>query len=246
MALTYASYLQTDELLALQRPLSPGPEHDEHLFIVVHQVHELWFKQILHELDQWCRRMQERQISLALGTLRRVMRIVGLLNAQSGILETMTPIAFSSFRQRLETASGFQSAQFREIEALLGIHNTGLPEEPQARAKLVARREAPNMWAHFVRYAKGLGLTLAPDGENPAQDEALLDLYRHHPQAANLAERLVDLDAGIQEWRYRHIKMVQRTIGAKLGSAGSAGVAYLESTLSKVAFPALWRVRTLM
>lgn len=250
MSLTYGSYLQTDELLALQRPLSPGPEHDELLFIVFHQVYELWFKQVLHELDEWARRLDADQPSRALHSMHRVMRILKVMVGQVDVVETMTPLEFSSFRDRLDSASGFQSAQFRELEAVLGFHETNTiahfaPDSPQ-RKRIQARREAPTLWDHFVRYAQRQGFALSKDLEDETQDAQVLRLYQEHPEAANIAERLVDLDEGIQEWRYRHLKMVQRTIGVKMGTGGSLGVTYLESTLRKVAFPPLWRVRALM
>lgn len=250
MSLTYGSYLKTDELLDLQRPLSPGPEHDELLFIVFHQVYELWFKQVLHELDEWCRRLDAGQTSRAMHSMHRVMRILKVMVGQVDVVETMTPLEFSSFRDRLDTASGFQSAQFRELEAILGFQDANTithfaPDSPQ-RKRIQARRDAPSLWDHFVRYAKRQGFPLLSNMGDETQDPELLRLYREHPEAANIAERLVDLDEGIQEWRYRHLKMVQRTIGVKMGTGGSVGVAYLESTLRKVAFPPLWRVRALM
>lgn len=250
MAQTYASYLKTDELLQLQQPLSQGPEHDELLFIVIHQVYELWFKQVLHELDEWGRRMNQGEIHRAQRSMNRVLRILKVMVGQIDVLETMTPLEFSSFRDRLDTASGFQSAQFREVEAALGFREAKtiahFASDSPARARIEARRKAPSLWDGFVNYAQTQGFTLSSDHEDEAQDAELLRLYKEHPEAAGVAERLVDLDEGIQEWRYRHVKMVQRTIGVKMGTGGSAGVAYLRSTLTKVAFPALWRVRAMM
>lgn len=250
MVQTYASYLQTHELLTLQRPLSEGPEHDEMLFIIIHQVYELWFKQVLHELDEWARRLEQGQVDRAQRSMNRVLRILKVMVGQIDVLETMTPLEFSSFRDRLDTASGFQSAQFRELEATLGFREAKtiahFPEQSPERARIVARRQAPSLWEHFVQYCKAQGFALLCDPKDEAQDQELLRLYKNHPQACAVAERLVDLDEGIQEWRYRHVKMVQRTIGVKMGTGGSAGVAYLQSTLAKIAFPALWRVRALM
>lgn len=250
MAQTYASYLKTDELLQLQKPLSQGPEHDELLFIVIHQVYELWFKQVLHELDEWGRRMEQGEIHRAQRSMNRVLRILKVMVGQIDVIETMTPLEFSSFRDRLDTASGFQSAQFREVEAALGFREAKTiahfaPDSPD-RARIEARRKAPSLWDCFVQYAQAKGFSLSADQDDESQDAELLRIYKDHPEAASVAERLVDLDEGIQEWRYRHVKMVQRTIGVKMGTGGSAGVAYLRSTLSKVAFPALWRVRAMM
>lgn len=250
MPQTYGSYLQTQSLLSLQRPLSDGPEHDEMLFIVIHQVYELWFKQVLHEIDEWARRLSSKKVHRAQHSMNRVLRILKVMVNQIDVLETMTPLEFSSFRDRLDTASGFQSAQFREVEAVLGfreaktvVHFAPSSKEYQS---IQARRSAPTMWDHFVDYAKTLGFELKNDPLDESQDSELLRIYQDHPEIAAVAERLVDLDEGIQEWRYRHVKMVQRTIGIKMGTGGSPGVAYLQSTLSKVAFPALWRVRAQM
>lgn len=250
MPQTYGSYLQTESLLSLQRPLSDGPEHDELLFIVIHQVYELWFKQVLHELDEWTLRLSKEQVHRAQHSMNRVLRILKVMVSQIDVLETMTPLEFSSFRDRLDTASGFQSAQFRELEATLGFreaktiaHFAPSSQEYQA---IQARRSAPTLWEHFVDYANTLGFALKHDPLDEDQDPELLRIYHDHPETAAVAERLVDLDEGIQEWRYRHVKMVQRTIGVKMGTGGSPGVAYLRSTLSKVAFPALWRVRAQM
>jgi tryptophan 2,3-dioxygenase len=201
-------------LLGAQRPLSD--EHDELLFIVVHQVYELWFKQLLHELRHLQRRFEAGDTAHALHTLKRVLAILKVAVAQIDVLETMTPRQFLGFRSRLEAASGFQSEQFRQLEALVG-------EE---------------LFGSFLAYLAGQG--------HPADDDvegALLAAYRDDGEPAQIAERLVDLDEGLQEWRYRHVKMVQRTIGDKHGTGGSPGVAYLQSTLFKPAFPELWAIR---
>lgn len=256
-AVTYGSYLAIDELLALQRPRSPGPEHDEMLFIVIHQVYELWFKEILHELDQAMRWLDAADASRAQHTMRRILTILKVLVAQLDILETMTPLEFQSFRARLEAASGFQSDQFRQLEFVLGHKRPGaierFPEGSRARQALGDRFEARTLWDAFVHYLAGEGYEVPPAilardvtstvvASDPLQ-EVLIDVYRRDAKNAELCERLVDLDEGLQEWRYRHVKMVQRTIGDRAGTGGSSGAAYLSTTLMQPLFPDLWAIR---
>ena len=256
-AVTYASYLMIDELLALQQPRSDGPEHDEHLFIVIHQVYELWFKQVLHELAAVQRVLEAGDTDAALHLLNRVLKILKTLVAQVDVLETMTPLQFLSFRGRLESASGFQSAQFREVEAVLGSRDAKVlksyPEGP-ARDRIVAAQARPSLWSSFLRYLAGRGhpvpaAVLERDPALPTEASAdvqdvLLAVYRTDPDAALVSERLVDVDEGMQEWRYRHVKMVERTIGTKPGTGGSSGVDYLKATLFRPAFPDLWEIRS--
>jgi tryptophan 2,3-dioxygenase len=254
---TYSSYLKLDELLGLQRPLSAGPEHDEMLFIVVHQVYELWFKEILHELDYLQQLLARDDLPRALHTLKRILTILKVLVAQLDILETMTPLEFLSFRDRLESGSGFQSFQFREIEFALGLKRPGTgdryPEGSDARRRLQARHEQPSLWDAFLHYLARNGHDIPGDelGRDVAQpvepspeiQRILIGIYRSDPMLSEVCERLVDLDEGVQEWRYRHVKMVQRTIGTKMGTGGTAGAEYLATTLSKPVFPDLWAIR---
>ncbi|HET7172252.1 MAG TPA: tryptophan 2,3-dioxygenase family protein [Gaiellales bacterium] len=239
-ALTYTSYLHLDELLECQVPLSVGPEHDELLFIVIHQVYELWFKVLLHEADQLQRSLESGDTATALAAMKRILTILKTVVAQVDVLETMTPLAFGSFRGRLESASGFQSAQFRELEAVLGRRDQGvLADHPPgpARDRILAATERPSLYESFLAYA---GLTGAP---SQAVQDGLVEIYRTDASRAQVCERMVDIDEGIQEWRYRHVKMVERTIGDQPGTGGSAGVAYLRSTLFRPAFPDLWAIR---
>lgn len=225
-AVTYTSYLKIDEILKLQSPLSDGPEHDELLFIIIHQTYELWFKSLLHEMSQAQRTLESGDTHLSLGLLGRVRTIMKTLVGQVDILETMTPLQFNTFRDRLDAASGFQSAQFRKIEALLGGRT----------------QEQNGIWYSLLKYLASRKHIAAP-GER-AMDVMLINVYRNDPEAAMMLERLVDIDEGLQEWRYRHVKMVERTIGAKMGTGGSSGAAYLASTLFRPVFPELWRVRS--
>jgi len=258
MSVTYSSYLKLDELLSLQRPLSDGPEHDETLFIVIHQVYELWFKELLHELDYLVRLLERRDSARALHTLKRVLTILKVVVAQIDVLETMTPLEFLSFRERLESGSGFQSYQFRELEFLLGAkHAAALERYPagsDARARLEARYAAPTLWDAFLRFLVQSGCAVPREAlerdvrsavvPSEALQTALVELYRRDALLSGLCERLVDLDEGIQEWRYRHVKMVQRTIGEKHGTGGSEGARYLMTTLNRPLFPDLWAIRT--
>ena len=257
MATTYPRYLQLDALLGLQQPLSEGPEHDEMLFIVIHQVYELWFKQILHETARLQKSLEEGDTPTALATFKRILTILKVLVAQIDVLETMTPISFNSFRHRLDTASGFQSAQFRELELLLGHKRASAaahyPEDSAERVRLDELMARPSLWDSFLRYLVHEGYAVPaedlardprePTAESAAVQEVLLDIYRHDPTVAQICERLVDLDEGLQEWRYRHVKMVERTIGTKRGTGGSAGAEYLRTTLGRPLFPDLWAIR---
>jgi tryptophan 2,3-dioxygenase len=216
--LSYVSYLKVDELLALQEPKSDGPEHDELLFIIIHQTYELWFKQILHELGRARALLRQGELHPSLGTLRRVRTIMKTLVGQVDILETMTPLEFNAFRARLESSSGFQSYQFREFEAVFA---------------------RPGIWNDVVALLDSQGCLVSSDIE-----ESLLSVYRTRPDVSLLLEELVDIDEGLQEWRYRHLKMVERTIGNKVGTGGSSGAGYLQSTLFKPVFPELWAIRS--
>ena len=257
-AATYNSYLKIDELLSLQQPRSQGPEHDELLFIVIHQVYELWFKELLHEFDRVAQLLTADESHRAQHTLKRILTILKVLVAQLDILETMTPLEFLSFRARLEAASGFQSDQFRQVEFVLGAKSEAaiarFPEGSRAHDALTRRYHAPTLWDAFVHYLAREGYRV-PDallsrdvtaGPEPSLDiqNILIDIYRGDAKNAELCERLVDLDEGIQEWRYRHVKMVQRTIGTKQGTGGSSGAAYLATTLAKPLFPDLWEIRS--
>ena len=240
-AITYTTYLAIDELL----------------FIVIHQVYELWFKQLLHELAEVQRTLETADTDRTLHLLNRVLKILKTLVAQIDVLETMTPLQFTSFRDRLESASGFQSAQFREIEAVLGRRDPSAPKAHPAgsagRARIEAAQSRRSLWASFLSYlvsrghvipddvlARSVALPAEPDQR--VQD-VLVAVYRGDADGALVAERLVDVDEGFQEWRYRHVKMVERTIGTKPGTGGSAGVEYLRTTLFQPVFPDLWEIR---
>jgi len=254
-AVTYGSYLKVDQLLDLQQPRSD--EHDEILFIVIHQVYELWFKEMLHELDRVMDLLHHDMGDRAQHTLKRILTILKVMVAQVDILETMTPLEFLTFRNRLAAASGFQSDQFRQIEFVLGSKSQASIDrfgaDTRARSALQARWSAPTLWDAFLGYLKREGYDIpAPQltrdvtaAIEPSADvqKVLIDVYRNDPRNSELCERLVDLDEGMQEWRYRHVRMVERTIGRKPGTGGSAGAEYLKSTLARPAFPDLWEIR---
>jgi tryptophan 2,3-dioxygenase len=256
-AVTYGAYLKIDELLSLQQPRSDGPEHDEMLFIIIHQVYELWFKELLHELDRVMALLTADDTARAQHTLKRILTILKVLVAQLDILETMTPLEFLSFRARLAAASGFQSDQFRQMEFLLGAKTAQaverFPEGTRARRALERRYAEPTLWDAFLQYLSREGYRvdrahLVRDVTTAIEPDAdiqsiLITIYRRDPKNAELCERLVDLDEGFQEWRYRHVKMVERTIGTKPGTGGSSGAPYLRTTLGRNLFPDLWEIR---
>jgi len=254
-ALTYSSYLAVDELLQLQRPLSDGPEHDEMLFIIIHQTYELWFKQLQHELYGVKKTLEAGKTYESIAILGRIRTILKICVSQVDILETMTPLQFNSFRGRLSSSSGFQSAQFREVEALLGRRDSRmaghLPPDTQAEIALITNERS--LWDSTLVYFekrrhkvpdqylnRDFNIAYEP---NEAIQDILVHIHKNDPETAMICERLVDIDEGLQEWRYRHVKMVERTIGHKSGTGGSSGVGYLSSTLFKPVFPDLWAVR---
>jgi len=255
--LNYSSYLHLPELLGLQEPRSEGPEHDEMLFIVIHQVYELWFKEVLHEVDYAAGLLESGNLPKAAHTLKRILTIMKVLVSQLDILETMTPLEYLTFREQLEKGSGFQSFQFREFEMVLGYKREFMVEHfPQAEVqeRLRARFEAPTAWDALLRCLAGEGIPVPQDQLNrdvtqkvepsEALQDVLMDVYRNHPRLTEILERFVDLDEGLMEWRYRHVKMVERTIGMKRGTGGSSGVGYLRATLNEPVFPDLWAIRS--
>jgi tryptophan 2,3-dioxygenase len=254
-SLTYTSYLALEEILGAQRPRSD--EHDEVLFIVVHQVYELWFKQLVHELRYLQRMLEEGSEARASATFKRLLTILKLVVAQLDVIETMTPVQFLAFRERLESASGFQSGQFRELEAILGRRDPGVlhayHEGSVDHERVRAAMERPSLYDSFLRYLAAKGYEIPaevlerdvtqPVAESEGVQRALLRVYGDDGAPAGVAERMVDFDEGLMEWRYHHVKMVERTIGSRPGTGGSPGAAYLRETLHKPFFPDLWAVR---
>lgn len=257
MSLNYASYLHLDELLKLQQPRSSPPEHDEMIFIVVHQAYELWFKLQLHELEKIQRDFRANHTYEAIAGFKRVRTIMKLMVEQVDVIETLTPTSFASFRDRLETASGFQSFQFREFEFLLGYKRADMlrffEPESAAYAAMNKRLQAPSVIDAFYDYLTQYGVEVPselrtrdvtlPAVANETVQEGILRLYKSQPDQQILFELMTDFDEGIQEWRYRHIKLVERSIGSKKGTGGSLGVEFLKKSLFHPVFADLWAIR---
>jgi tryptophan 2,3-dioxygenase len=257
MTLTYSSYLKLDSLLQLQEAQSDPEEHDELLFIISHQAYELWFKLQLHELEKVRRDLHDNHLYGAIATFKRVRTIMKVMVAQIDILETLTPMSFSSFRDRLDTASGFQSSQFREFEFLLGYKREAMlrfqqPGTP-ACERLLRRLREPSIVDAFYDFLQQHGVAIPPELRsrdptlpavgNEAVAEGVLRLYKTQPNLEILFELMTDFDEGFQEWRYRHIKLVERSIGSKKGTGGSLGVEFLKASLFHAIFPDLWAIR---
>ena len=265
--LTYSSYLKVPELLELQEPQSSPPHHDEMLFILVHQTYELWFKELLHDLDAVVANLrragdapQSRDgVYEAARLLRRCTEITRVLVEQFTILETMLPTHFLAFRGLLEPASGFQSEQFREIEFLCGLKDEKMLRyhrpTPEAYASLKRRLEEPSLRDVFFGALQAMG-KLAPATEGATEKDrfeararAVHALYKdehHHRDWIDVCERLTEFDELVVSWRLRHIQLVERIIGVRMGTGGSAGASYLKLTLDKKFFPELWEARTLL
>ena len=250
--LSYSSYLHLDELLACQHPLTE--QHDELLFVIIHQVYELWFKQILHETALLQSRLEAGSASGALHTARRIAKILKTVVGQLDVLETMTPRQFASFRDGLGTSSGFQSAQFRHVEAVLGRRDFPAAQI-EGDAGLGAAIERRSVFDSLLRYLAATGyaiptaaLTREPSRmwrSDPAVRRVLVEVYETDTGSAlEVCEALVDMDEGLQEWRDRHVKMVERIIGSNPGTGGTTGAEYLRSTLFHPAFPDLWEARS--
>ena len=255
--LTYSSYLKLPEMLELQHVRSEPEEHDELLFIVIHQAYELWFKLMLHELDKIKRDFNSNDLYGAIATFKRVRTIMKTLVEQLDILETMTPMSFSSFRDRLETSSGFQSSQFREFEFVLGYKRSHVlkyyPEGTSGFDRVVTRLNEPSLVDCFYVFLAANGGVIPeailnrdvtePNAADEGVQEAIFQLYTSQPSLTILFEFMTDFDEGIQEWRYRHVKIVERTIGAKSGTGGSPGIEFLKKSLFMPVFADLWAIR---
>ena len=258
MTLTYASYLELDRYCALQQPRSTPPEHDEMLFIISHQAYELWFKLQLHELEKIRDDFKANHLYGAIATFKRVRTIMKVMVEQIDILETLTPMSFNSFRDRLETASGFQSSQFREFEFLLGYKRADMLRLPAARhpglrarrrSACTSRRVVDAFYDFLEQHGVAIPAALRqrdptlPTEPNEIVEEGILRLYKTQPDLEILFELMTDFDEGFQEWRYRHIKLVERSIGSKQGTGGSLGVEFLKKSLFHPVFPDLWAIR---
>ena len=259
--LSYNKYLRVQELIALQECLSDPAHHDELLFITIHQTYELWFKQILHEIDAASQQLREDRAVAATRAVLRVVEIEKVLVNQIHILETMSPISFLSFRDELNPASGFQSMQFREIEFASGLKDEGMVsnfgEDEFAATRLRARFDSPSLADEFYALLRRRGLDAPAEDATLAREErkklygrrtrAVLEVLTHFEERGEefmLAEALISHDEYFQLWRAHHVRMVERMVGTKPGTGGSEGVGYLRTTLDQKFFPELWEART--
>jgi tryptophan 2,3-dioxygenase len=244
--MTYADYLKLDALLSAQHPISDL--HDEMLFVIIHQTKELWLKQMLHEVRFACRLVREDKFAEAYKALSRVSRIWTVMTLSWEVLSTLTPVDYSAFRDVLGTSSGFQSAQFRELEFRLGIKDpkflTFYEGGSEGHIRLEKAMAEPSLWDEANAALVRAGFEIEGEG---ALKAGWLEIYRRPEEffgLYQLAEKLVDLDDALAAWRHKHMLTVERIIGMKMGTGGSAGAAYLATTLSKRAFPELWAIRT--
>jgi tryptophan 2,3-dioxygenase len=256
---TYTSYLRLDDLLACQQPQTA--EHDEMLFVILHQTMELWMKQVLHEIAVAQREIRAGNLVPAYKHLARVSRIQAIMTQTWDVLATMTPADYLNFREMLGTSSGFQSAQFRALEYVLGLKDPAFlqhqPEGGAARAMMQSALEAPSLYDDALAQLAKAGFDIPrsayerPPGvayqPSEAVETAWLQVYRNtqkHWPFYQLAEKLLDLDDALLTWRHKHVLTVERIIGRKRGTGGTEGVGYLQQTLTRRAFPEIWSLRT--
>jgi tryptophan 2,3-dioxygenase len=258
--LDYNSYLKVPELLALQHPQSTPAHHDEMLFIIIHQAYELWFKLVLHEMDNAVDYMEKAQILRAHHFVKRIVEILKLGVQQIHVLETMTPVEFLEFRDRIMPASGFQSVQFREIEFRAGLKDrrflANFKNRPELFKRLETRLAQPDLRSAYYDMLRKLGFEIAAgasdrereEGKTPEQVLSALKIIYQRPEdhlpLYLLSESLMEFDEYLLLWRDHHVRVVERVIGHKPGTGGSSGVEYLKSTTARKCFPALWEVRT--
>ena len=246
--LSYNTYLKVPELIELQETLSDPTSHDELLFIVIHQTYELWFKQILHEIDATINWLDEDRVFRANHSLKVVIEIEKILVSQIHILETMAPIGFLEFRDKLNPASGFQSMQFRELEFVSGAKDENLLEffadDEFSTGHLRRRFDEPSLADVFWNLLKRRSFKVDTFDERVTAIVKILEKTEKNPEIYILQDLLIEHDKNISLWRYHHVLMVERMLGSKRGTGGSEGVGYLKTTLSKRLFPELWEART--
>jgi len=262
-AISYGSYLRVPDLIGLQQVVSDPGHHDELLFIIVHQTYELWFKQLLHEIDTIGSMMGAGQVLAASRLVHRCVEIQKVLVLQVAVLETMTPMDFLAFRDKLQPASGFQSAQFREFEYVMGIRDRGYlrnyaddPANSERLERRLAQTSVPEAFFGLLRDrgfdAPAIPADAGADAEAAIRERRITAVARLYAEFEScydlflLAEALIEMDQQLMLWRQRHVVMVERVIGGRRGTGGSSGAGYLKSTLDKRAFPELWDVRTSM
>ena len=246
--LSYNEYLKVPELIRLQATLSEPASHDELLFIIIHQTFELWFKQILHELDATIQYIKENRIMRAVRNLGRVCEIEKILVGQFRILETMTPHDFLLFREELKPASGFQSMQFREIEFMSGLKDERMMKffetDDFAFTRLKNRFESGTLHDAYFEFLSRRGFAVETYENRVLSMVKIIKDIERYAEEFELQEILIQHDEFVSHWRVHHIKMVERTVGLKQGTGGSEGVGYLQSTLTKRFYPEFWEART--
>lgn len=260
---TYDGYLCLDQLLSAQKPLSNPVHHDEMLFIIQHQVTELWFKLIVHELTAAIAHIERDELEPCFKILSRVKHIQQQVFNQWAVLETLTPTEYVQFRHVLGPASGFQSVQYRMVEFLLGNKDGPMLKvhkyHPEQHAALEAILKQPSLYDHFLRYLARHGHAIPLDvlerdvTEPHRMREEIVEVFRkvysepdQHWDAYEMAEKLIDVDQSFSLWRYRHLKTVTRVIGMKRGTGGTSGAPFLRKVVDHVFFPELWEVRTVL
>jgi tryptophan 2,3-dioxygenase len=257
--MSYGDYLHLDDILGAQKPLSP--DHNEMLFIVQHQTSELWMKLMLHELHAAIKHLAADELGTAFKMLARVSKIMEQLVHAWDVLATMTPPEYSAIRPYLANSSGFQSAQYRQIEFALGNKNAAMlkphAHRPDLLAQVQAAYEAPSLYDEALKLLDRRGITVPashtsrdwtqPYAQSPAVEQAWLVVYRNpkeHWDLYQLGEELTDLEDAFRLWRFRHVTTVERVIGFKRGTGGTGGVSYLRKMLDVVLFPEIWTLRT--
>jgi tryptophan 2,3-dioxygenase len=259
--MTYAGYLGLDQILSAQRPLSEPQHHDEMLFIVQHQVTELWMKLVIHELEAAMASIRADELEPCFKVLARIKQVQQQLFHQWGVLETLTPAEYARFRHVFGHASGFQSVQFRLLEFLLGNKDASylavFEHDPAAVARLRAVLQAPSIYDEFLRLLARRGLPVPPErverdwaepcDSHPGVVAVFKTIYEdthRHWDAYDMCEKLVDVEVNFQLWRFRHLKTVERIIGYKRGTGGSSGITFLRKAIDIRLFPELIDVRT--
>ncbi|MDY7044547.1 MAG: tryptophan 2,3-dioxygenase [Bacillota bacterium] len=257
--MTYGDYLQLDTLLSSQKRLSD--HHDEMLFIIIHHVSELWLKLIIHETQAAIRAIQQGELQASFKMLARVSKIQSQIIQAWDVLSTLTPAEYMEFRDKLGNASGFQSYQYRLVEFVLGYKTPFIlkiyEKDPEVHQLLQDAYHAPGLYDVAIQALEKNGFSINPDilqrdfsktyEKDDSVEQAWMTVYKNvdsHWDLYQLAEKLVDIEDWFQQWRFRHMKTVERIIGHKIGTGGSSGVGYLKNVLNHYFFPELWEIRT--
>ncbi len=248
--LTYSSYLQLEHLLALQTGVEAEKNNDELLFVIVHQVSELWFKLLINSIETAMQYLQIDHVSEARSALNRCRLVIKSLENQMDVIGTLTPVAFNQYRNRLEGSSGLQSWQFRDLEFLLGYRRQSIlsfySEGTNERRRLEARLQSPSANDILLEFIHRHISRHKEHADSLNLHQKAVTLYQQEKEVAGLFDLLLDIDEGFQEWRYRHVKLVERVIGTKQGTGGTQGLEFLKATLFNPFFPVLWEIRGML